>query len=152
MFEVCRRMHSLAVKSNGYSKVPTQTVVTPLDESSPSRVQLNIAGIPSCYGNADPYHHIHVNVHTDGDPDAHRNRYTDEYTHADGDIDTDDYPHTNDQSNGDLRFPRRYRITAGTLPLWPRHCLPSCWRSLCWRSRTRLESQLRWIVAFHQTR
>ena len=137
---VCFRMHPLVIRSNGYSNIPTQTAVTHLDEPSPSRVQLHIAGIPSFYGNADSYDHIHVNAHTDGDSDAHINRYTDEYAHADRDSNPDDHAHADDQPDGDLRFPRRYRTAAGTLSLWSGHCLSACWRLLCRRSRTSVES------------
>lgn len=98
-------MNPLVARFNGCSKVCTQTIITQPGGSSPPRVQFYIAGIPSCYGNADSYNHIHVNTYSDSDSDAYSNRYTDEYTHADRDIDPDDYAHADDQPDSDFRFP-----------------------------------------------
>jgi len=103
-------------------------------------VQLYIADISFRNSNADSDDHAYTNAYTDGDSNAHVNGYADEYTHADRDVNPDDHTHTDDQPDGDLRFPRRYRPAAVTLPLWSWCCLSACWRSLYRLSCIGLES------------
>lgn len=103
-------------------------------------MQLTIPGLSSRNSNADSDDHAYVDGYTDSDADAHVNGYTNEYAHADCDINPDDHAHADDQPDGDLRFPRRYRPAAVTLPLWPWRCLSACWRSLYRLSRIGLES------------